>query len=121
MINIDSFDEFSREYLIFLKKTAGDILQGEELYLDEKNSLVESIQNDVKNINLSIELFLKAKKANDELAMRAALLNIRCFMMGLYGVFYQTVEDIERALNLPKNIPFPDDYKIPEHYHYPIK
>lgn len=121
MIDIDSLDDFSREYLFFLKKAAGDELQVDDLYLAEDYSLVDSIQNDIKNINLSIALFMKAKDSNDELAMRAALLRIRSFMMGVYGVFYQTVEDIDRLFKLPDEISFPEDYKIPEHYNYPIK
>lgn len=100
-----------------MKKTAGDELQVDDLYLAEDYSLVDSIQNDIKNINLSIALFMKAKDSNDELA----LLRIRSFMMGVYGVFYQTVEDIDRLFKLPDEISFPEDYKIPEHYNYPIK
>lgn len=121
MINIDSLDEFSSEFLTLLKKLAGDELRDEDLYLAEDYSLVDSIQHDMKNINLSIALFIKAKNSHDELAMRAALLHIRSFMMGVYGVFYQTVEDIDRFFELPNETSFPEDYKIPEHYNYPIK
>lgn len=121
MINIDSLDEFSREYLIFLKKKAGNKLRDENLYLADDYSLVDSIQRDVKNINLSVELFIKAKNRNDELAMRAALLHIRSFMMGVSGAFYQAVEDIDIYFKIPNEKPFPVDYKVPEHYNYPIK
>ena len=121
MINIDSLDKFSHEYLILIKKMAKGKFKDEDLYLAEDHSLVDSIQKDIENINLSIELFIKAKNSNDELAMRAALLHIRIFMMGVYGVFYQTVEDIDRFFELPNEIPFPEHYKVPEHYNYPIK
>ncbi|WP_233598564.1 hypothetical protein [Erwinia sp. 198] len=121
MINIDSLDEFSREYLVFLKKQEGNELRDENLYLADDYSLVDSIQRDVKNINLSVELFIKAKNSNDELAMRAALLHIRSFMMGVSGAFYQAVEDIDIYFKIPNEKPFPEDYKVPEHYNYPIK
>ncbi|TCV91047.1 hypothetical protein [Biostraticola tofi] len=121
MINIDFLDEFSREYLIFLEKSVGEKLQSDEIYLAENHSVVDSIQSDIENINLSIALFIKARNNNDELAMRAALLHIRSFMMGVYGVFYQIVEDIDHFIELPDKISFPKDYKIPEHYNYPIK
>lgn len=121
MINIDSLDAFSHEFLVLLKKKAGNELHSEDLYLAEDYSLVDNIQRDMKKINLSIELFIKAKNNNDELAMRAALLHIRSFMMGVSGVFYQTAEDIERFFKLPGDLSFPADYKIPEHYNYPLK
>jgi len=121
MINIDSLDNFSEEYLVLIKKLAKDNFQDEDFYLAEDYSLVDSIKKDIKNINISIELFLNAKNNNDELAMRAALLRIRSFMMGVYGVFYQTVEDIDRFFELSKEITFPEEYKIPEHYNYPLK
>ncbi len=121
MINIDSLDDFSQHYLTFLKKKIDSVILDEELYLAEGYSIVDSIEKDIKNINTTIEFFIKAKENNDELAVRAALLRIRCFMMGVYGVFYQTVEDIDRFMQLPKDEAFPDDYKIPEHYNYPLK
>lgn len=121
MINIDSLDDFSREYLIFLEKKSDKELHCEDFYLAEDYSLVDTIQKDIKNINYAIALFINAKNDNDELAMRAALLHIRSFMMGVYGVFYQTVEDIDRFLKLPSEISFPEDYEVPEHYNYPIK
>ncbi|MCW2481587.1 hypothetical protein [Candidatus Symbiopectobacterium sp. NZEC135] len=121
MINIDSLDKFSCEYLSFLRAAAGVDLRDQELYLAEDYSLVESIQKDINNINLAIDLFIEAKKNNDVLAMRAALLHIRCFMLGVSGVFRQTVDDIDRLFKLPTDISFPENYKLPEHYNYPIK
>lgn len=121
MINIDSLDKFSCEYLAYLRTVSGDSLRDEELYLSEDHSLVNSIQRDITNINFSIELFIKAKKNNDELAMRAALLHLRSCMLGVSGVFYQTVEDIDRLFKLPTEISFPENYKVPEHYNYPLK
>ncbi|BCU90005.1 hypothetical protein YP72344_15000 [Yersinia pseudotuberculosis] len=51
-------------------------------------------------------------------AMRAALLDIRVFMMSIYGVFYQSVEDIDFFIRETKEFPFPEDYQVPEHYNY---
>lgn len=93
----------------------------DNLYLADAHSLVDSIQRDVKNLNLSFELFTKAKNNNDKLAMRASLLHIRGFMMGLSDIFYQTSEVIELFFKYSGDISFPDDYKVPEHYNYPIK
>lgn len=121
MIDISALDKFKDAYLSLLKNNIGKELNEDELYLAENYSVIDSIQQDMDNLNLAIKLFLKAKENNDELAMRAALLHIRSFMMGVYGVFYQTVEDIDRFFKLPDEISFPEDYKIPEHYNYPIK
>ncbi|MGJ0481059.1 hypothetical protein [Pantoea agglomerans] len=121
MININLLDDFSCEFLNLMKNIGGDKFQNEKFYLAEGYSIADSIQRDINNINISIELFIKARNNNDELAMQAALLHIRTFMMGVYGVFYQTVEDIDHFLETPKEINFPADYKIPEHYNYPLR
>ncbi|MBU5378125.1 MAG: hypothetical protein E6559_20280 [Pantoea sp.] len=121
MINIDSLDAFSHEFLAALEEVADGELQNEDVYLSRDYSLADCVQRDMKNINSAIELFIKARNSNDDLAMRAALLHIRSFMMGVSGVFYQTAEDIERFFKFSGDSTFPEDYKIPEHYKYPIK
>lgn len=42
-------------------------------------------------------------------------------MMGVSGAFYQAVEDIDIYFKISDEKPFPEDYKISEHYNYPIK
>lgn len=121
MIDISMLDKFKDAYLELLKQKAGKVLDTDDLYLAEDYSIVESIQIDIKKLNLTIELFFNAKKNNDELAMQAALLRISTFLSGLYSIFDQTKADIDRFTLLPDTVDFPDDYKIPEHYHYPIK
>ena len=121
MIDISMLDKFKDAYLELLKQKAVKGLDTDDFYLAEDYSIVESIQRDIKNLNLTIEFFFNAKKNNDELAMQAALLRISTFLSGLYSVFEQTKEDIDRFTLLPDTVDFPDDYKIPEHYHYPIK
>jgi len=121
MINISKLDEFKDAYLEVLKQKAGKKLNVDELYLSEDYSIVDSIQKDITNLNLTIELFLKAKENNDELAIQAALLRISAFLSGIYGVFEQAREDIDRFILIPDTVDFPEGYKIPEHYNYPIK
>ncbi len=121
MINFDSLDAFSHEFLAALEEVADGELQNEDVYLSKDYSLADRVQRDMKNINGAIELFIKARNSNDDLAIRAALLHIRSFMMGVSGVFYQTAEDIERLFKFSGDSTFPEDYKIPEHYKYPIK
>jgi hypothetical protein len=121
MIDISMLDKFKDAYLELLKHKAGKELDINNLYLEKDCSIVDSIQNSIKNLNLTIELFFKAKENNDELAMQAALLRISTFLSGIYGIFYQTTEDIDRFFKLPNGTSFPENYKIPEHYNYPIK
>lgn len=121
MIDINMLDKFKDAYLELLKQKAGKEINVDALYLAEDYSIVESIQRDIRNLNLTIDLFLKAKENNDELAIQAALLRISTFLSGIYGVFDQTREDIDRFTLIPDTADFPDGYKIPEYYNYPIK
>jgi hypothetical protein len=114
-------DEFKDAYLELLKQKAGKEFDADNLYLEKDYSVVESIQSGIKNLNLTIELFFNAKENNDELAMQAALLRISTFLSGIYGVFYQTAEDIDEFFKLPNSMSFPESYKVPDHYNYPIK
>lgn len=121
MIDIGMLDKFKDAYLELLKQKAGKKLDADDLYLAEDYSIVESIQRDMRNLNLTIELFFNAKENNDELAVQAALLRISTFLSGLYGIFYQAGEDIDRFTLLPDLEDLPEDYKIPGHYNYPMK
>ncbi|ENM2496286.1 hypothetical protein [Serratia marcescens] len=121
MIDISMLDKFKDSYLELLKQKAGKELDMDNLYLEKDFSIVDSIQSSMKNLNLTIELFINAKEKSDELAMQAALLRISTFLSGIYGVFYQTAEDLDSFFKLPNGISFPENYKIPEHYNYPIK
>lgn len=121
MIDISMLDKFKDAYLELLKQKSSEELDADDLYLSEDNSIVESIQRDIKNLNLTIKLFFNAKENNDELAIQAALLRISTFLSGISGVFYQTGEDIDRFTLLSNIEDFPENYKIPEHYNYPIK
>ncbi|CAM7957863.1 MULTISPECIES: hypothetical protein [Enterobacteriaceae] len=121
MIDISKLDKFKDAYLELLKHEAGDELDEDDLYLAEDYSIVESFQKDIKNLNLTIELFFTAKENKDELTMQAALLRISTFLSGISGIFEQTREDIDRYVKIPHIADFPENYKIPEHYNYPIK
>lgn len=121
MIDISMLDKFKDAYLELLKRKAEKELDEDDLYLAEDDSIVESIQEDIRKLNLTIELFFNAKENNDELAIQAALLRISTFLSGICGVFDQTREDIDRFTLIQDTADFPETYKIPEHYNYPIK
>ncbi|MCW2476134.1 MULTISPECIES: hypothetical protein [unclassified Symbiopectobacterium] len=121
MIDIILLDQFKDIYLEVLKQNIGKEFDKDSLYLSENDSIVKSIEDDVAKLNLTIKLFFKAKENNDELAMQAALLRISTFLSGIYGVLYQTREDIDLFSRIPNIENFPEDYKIPDHYNYPIK
>ena len=62
MIDISKLDKFKDAYLELLKHEAGEDLDEDDLYLAENYSLIEVFQKDMKNLNLTIELFLLQKK-----------------------------------------------------------
>ena len=110
-------DKFKDAYLELLKRKAEKELDEDDLYLAEDDSIVESIQEYIRKLNLTIELL----ENNDKLAIQAALLRISTFLSGICGVFDQTREDIDRFTLIQDTADFPETYKIPEHYNYPIK
>lgn len=118
MIDIKELDEFKDAYLDLLKTKKNNV---DDIYLSYKKSISNSIENYFNNLTLTFDLFFKAKENNDELAVQAALLRISTFLSGINGVLEQTREDVDRFIKIPDVAEFPDDYKIPEHYHYPIK
>lgn len=95
MIDISMLDKFKDAYLELLKQKAGKVLDTDDLYLAEDYSIVEIIQRDIINLNLTSNCFLMQKNY-EELAMQTALLRILTFLSGLYSVFDQTKEDIDR-------------------------
>ncbi|WP_257624424.1 hypothetical protein [Enterobacter cloacae] len=62
MIDISKLDKFKDAYLELLKHEAGEDLDEDDLYLAENYSLIEVFRKDMKNLNLTIELFLLQKK-----------------------------------------------------------
>ncbi|WP_380181039.1 hypothetical protein [Kalamiella sp. sgz302252] len=121
MIDISALDKFKNAYLELLDKKMELDINKEELYLEVDYSIVDSIQHDINNLNLTINLFLDAKRNNDELAIQAALLRMSTFLSSVSGVLEQTRGDIDRFVFAPDVAEFPENYKIPEHYNYFIK
>lgn len=62
MIDISMLDKYKDAYLELLKQRSSEELDADDIYLSEDYSIVESIQRDINNLNLTIELFLMRKK-----------------------------------------------------------
>jgi hypothetical protein len=121
MIDADFLDKFKNDFLMLLAERAGNELDKDELYLNKNRSIVQRLERSFVNLDLTVKLYFQAKNNNDELAMQAAILRITSFMADIYGLFIRTTDDIDRFIKIPAKIPFPEDYKIPDHYNYPIK
>lgn len=111
------FDKFKNVYLELLKLKGEDI---SELYLSEDYSVSNGINRNINNLELTFDLFFKAIQDKDELTIQAALLRISTFLSGISGALEQTREDVDIFIQLPNIADFPDDYKIPGHYNYPL-
>jgi hypothetical protein len=121
MIDINFLDKFKNDFLTLLTEREGTGLDKDDLYLKENRSIVLRIEEDVKNLDLTVKFYFQAKENNDELAVQAAILRIALFMGNIRGLFSRATDDIDRFIKIPAKIPFPEDYKIPDHYNYPIK
>ncbi|AJJ03602.1 hypothetical protein BZ17_4114 [Yersinia pseudotuberculosis IP 32953] len=118
MIDMTPIDYFKNVFLKMIVEKKITKPEGEELYLSEDDDIKCQLEKNIIRLNQAIDLFVSAESHRDELAMRAALLDIRVFMMSIYGVFYQSVEDIDFFIRETKEFPFPEDYQVPEHYNY---
>lgn len=119
VINVDKIDFFKNEFLDFLERRYHSLFDKNDLYLKKDCSIQEILKNSYRNLDLSIELFLKAKEAGDVLTMAAALIRVRIFMGEISGVFGRAVGDIDLFIRISDDVVFPEDYKIPGHYKYP--
>ncbi|HHL2500680.1 TPA: hypothetical protein ACQ301_002735 [Yersinia enterocolitica] len=118
MIDMNSIDYFKNIFLKMIVEKKITKPEGEELYLSEDDNIKCRLEKNIIRLNQAIDLFVSAESNRDELAMRAALLDIRVFMMSIYGVFYQSVEDIDFFIRETKEFSFPKYYQVPEHYNY---
>ncbi|TCV91000.1 hypothetical protein [Biostraticola tofi] len=105
-----------------------------DIFLDilcQKSDLPVNTDDLADNYNRSLEMLLikqltllqsktallaKAKNNDDELTMRAAILEMRTHAMSLSSFFDNIAEDTEVILETGTWQEFTEDYKIPEHY-----
>ncbi|WP_413725363.1 hypothetical protein [Sodalis sp. RH16] len=117
MIENTVFGEMVIDYKAIVDELAS--LTMEELYLDYKNDFDERFQNDMIRLQNAIKLLRKARIAKDDLAVRAALVYIKIFSMGLANFFDYMKDDTLRLSKALYTCDMPDNYQVPEHYNFP--
>jgi len=88
--------------------------------MDYQGDLETSLQRDFERLSCYVRLCEIARQNEDSLAMRAALMEMRVSAMNIASCFDAMADDLERLLimerDAPGSLPFPENYKFPEHY-----
>ncbi len=106
--------------MIFSKENKQKI-KSENLRMDVSDDIDNILNIYLDLIRQKFNILPLAKEQNDEFAMRSALLEICAHAMSLSS-FFDAIRDDTEQLALLENWPdFPEDYKLPDHYKYPLK
>jgi hypothetical protein len=117
MIENSLFGELIFDYITLIDDTAS--IEKEKLSLDYLVDLDEKFQNNMIRLQNAISLLRKARIAKDDMAVRAALVYIKIFTMGLSNFFDNIKDDTLLLSKALRSSDMPDDYQVPEHYNFP--
>ncbi|WP_413724595.1 hypothetical protein [Sodalis sp. RH16] len=89
--------------------------------MDIQLDLDQDFEEQINCLRDAVSLLKKAREADDKIATQAALLHISSYAMGLSSFFGNIDSDATKLLRAPQWPAIPENYKIPEHYHFPHK
>ncbi|KER04456.1 hypothetical protein LGZ99_13680 [Photorhabdus temperata] len=121
MTNYSFLDEMKENFLGILNQKSAHSVDIDDLSVDYNVLLESKLVRHLELLQSKAALLAQAKIHNDELAIRAAILEIRIHAMSLSSFFDAIAEDTEVLLRTGKWSEIPEDYKIPDHYNYPSK
>lgn len=85
-------------------------------------NLEEEFQEHLKHLSAALSLCNKARSSSDSLTLRAGLSEIKAAAVNLESFFSAIQQDLLKIIiyerDLPGSMKFPENYQIPEHYHY---
>lgn len=117
MIKNSTFEELKKLYIPMAECLTS--ANSEELSIDILINLDVEFERNMTRLQDAVILLKKARDAEDDLTIRAALVYIKIFAMDLSGFFTNIENDtllLSRALNSSE---MPANYSIPEHYKFP--
>lgn len=114
-----NFNELKDCYIHIRKYLTSE--SGEELAINYENDLTQRHDEFMSNLQDAILLLKKAKEANDQDAIFAALLFVRMYTIRLSNFFQDFIDDADSFIKSPGRKLLPKDYQIPEHYNFPHK
>ncbi|MQL49185.1 hypothetical protein GEA64_14985 [Photorhabdus khanii] len=119
MTNYSFLDEMKENFLGILNQKSAYSVDIDDLSVDYNVLLESKLVRHLELLQSKTVLLAQAKIHNDELAIRAAILEIRIHAMSLSSFFDAITEDVEVLLRTGKWSEIPEDYHIPECYNVP--
>ncbi len=117
MIKDTLFGEMASNYNAIINELVS--FKKEDLSLDYQVDFDEKFHNNMIRLQNAIKLLKKARIAKDEMAVRAALVYIKIFTMGLADFFDYMKDDTLLLSKALRSSDMPDNYQVPEHYNFP--
>jgi hypothetical protein len=119
MKNYIFLNELKNNYIQLLNEFYSS--EDKDLSIDTNLDLDRDLEEQISCLKDAVVLLKKTRDADDKIATQAALIFIRIYAMGLSG-FFENIKDDADFLNNASQWPaIPENYKIPEHYHFPHK
>ncbi|XBS68284.1 hypothetical protein ABK905_16090 [Acerihabitans sp. KWT182] len=91
------------------------------LAIDTQLDLDKDLEEQIARLRDAVVFLKEARTAGDGIATQAALLHITSYAMGLSNFFSDIDVDAGMLLKTLQWPAIPENYKIPEHYHFPHK
>jgi hypothetical protein len=95
-----------------------------EWNIDYSDSLQADVDRDIERMLQSFILHRQAMEARDLVTAKVALVYAGTFAHNLFDTFSKIKDECYKVLHDDKRFSWPEipgDYKIPEHYGYPLK
>ncbi|XBS68283.1 hypothetical protein ABK905_16085 [Acerihabitans sp. KWT182] len=92
-----------------------------DLAIDTKLDLDHNFEQQIARLRDAVVFLKRARDAGDGIAAQAAILHISSYAMRLSNFFSDIDVDAGMLLKTLQWPAIPENYKIPEHYHFPHK
>ncbi|MGV3347103.1 hypothetical protein ACGVWS_15760 [Enterobacteriaceae bacterium LUAb1] len=118
MITYAFLDEIEKNFPLILNGKSTSPADIDEMAVDYSVPLENQLIRQLSLLESKTNLFLEAYKCNDEVTMKAALLEMRTHSMSLSGFFDAIAEDATLLIKTNGWPDIPENYRVPEHYKF---
>lgn len=119
MITYAFLDEIKKNFPLILSQKLTGPVDIDDMAVDYNASLESQLIKQLTLLQSKTSLFSEACRCNDEVTMKAFLLEIRTHAMSLSSFFDAIAEDATLLIRIDGWPDIPENYQVPEHYNYP--
>lgn len=119
MITYAFLDEIKNAFPLLLSQKLTRPVDTDDMSVNYNTSLENQLIKQLTFLQSKTNLFSESCRCNDEVTMKACLLEIRTHAMSLSGFFDAIAEDATLLIRADGWPDIPENYQVPEHYNYP--